>query len=119
MNETQCTLRENKNLLNYQLQNCDCLCVQGEAVGGARERPTNFGEGSLASLANHRTTSDCSSLAAQSPLSPPRATSPTIEVSLLYSKSSFVLKSKIIIIFFILLYFRNKNIFFLNFEILL
>ncbi|XP_016844887.1 SH3 and multiple ankyrin repeat domains protein 1 isoform X2 [Nasonia vitripennis] len=52
----------------------------GGAVGGARERPTNFGEGSLASLANHRTTSDVSSLAAQSPLSPPRATSPTIEI---------------------------------------
>ncbi|XP_058808387.1 uncharacterized protein LOC131673989 isoform X3 [Phymastichus coffea] len=58
----------------------------GEAVGGARERPTNFGEGSLGSLANHRTTSDVSSLAAQSPLSPPRATSPTIELRELLDK---------------------------------
>ena len=36
--------------------------------------------GSVVSLTNHRTTSDISSLAAQSPCSPPRATSPTIEV---------------------------------------
>lgn len=36
--------------------------------------------GSIVSLTNHRTTSDISSLAAQSPCSPPRATSPTIEV---------------------------------------
>ncbi|XP_011497672.1 PREDICTED: uncharacterized protein LOC105362046 [Ceratosolen solmsi marchali] len=56
------------------------------AIGGAYERPTNFGEGSLASLANHRTTSDVSSLAAQSPLSPPRATSPTIELRELLDK---------------------------------
>lgn len=36
--------------------------------------------GSIVSLTNHRTTSDISSLGAQSPCSPPRATSPTIEV---------------------------------------
>ncbi|XP_014236965.1 uncharacterized protein LOC106659124 isoform X1 [Trichogramma pretiosum] len=57
----------------------------GGATGGA-ERPINFGEGSLASLVNHRTTSDVSSLAAQSPLSPPRATSPTIELRELLDK---------------------------------
>lgn len=38
--------------------------------------------GSIVSLTNHRTTSDISSLGAQSPCSPPRATSPTIEVRL-------------------------------------
>lgn len=37
--------------------------------------------GSAVSLTNNRTTSDVSSLAAQSPSSPPRATSPTIEVA--------------------------------------
>lgn len=37
--------------------------------------------GSIVSLGNNRTTSDISSLAAQSPCSPPRATSPTIEVN--------------------------------------
>ena len=42
--------------------------------------------GSIVSLTNNRTTSDVSSLAAQSPSSPPRATSPTIEVCIhLYS----------------------------------
>lgn len=44
------------------------------------ERMENMDVGSVVSLANHRTTSDISSLAAQSPCSPPRATSPTIEV---------------------------------------
>lgn len=39
---------------------------------------------SVVSLANHRTTSDISSLAAQSPCSPPRATSPTIEVRTIF-----------------------------------
>lgn len=43
-------------------------------------------EGSIASLVNHRTTSDISSLAAQSPSSPPRATSPTIELRELLDK---------------------------------
>lgn len=43
-------------------------------------RMDNIDVGSVVSLANHRTTSDISSLAAQSPCSPPRATSPTIEV---------------------------------------
>ncbi|XP_020292221.1 uncharacterized protein LOC109858918 isoform X2 [Pseudomyrmex gracilis] len=41
---------------------------------------------SVVSLANHRTTSDISSLAAQSPCSPPRATSPTIELRELLDK---------------------------------
>nr|KAF7431468.1 hypothetical protein H0235_004392 [Vespula pensylvanica] len=44
------------------------------------EREENGDVVSVVSLANHRTTSDISSLAAQSPCSPPRATSPTIEV---------------------------------------
>lgn len=44
------------------------------------EREDNGDVVSVVSLANHRTTSDISSLAAQSPCSPPRATSPTIEV---------------------------------------
>ncbi|KAJ8683190.1 hypothetical protein QAD02_018982 [Eretmocerus hayati] len=52
------------------------------------ERPSNFGDGSLVSLANQRTASDVSSLAAQSPLSPPRATSPTIEQQRSLSPSS-------------------------------
>ncbi|XP_012220701.1 uncharacterized protein [Linepithema humile] len=42
--------------------------------------------GSVVSLTNHRTTSDISSLAAQSPCSPPRATSPTIELRELLDK---------------------------------
>lgn len=44
------------------------------------ERRETGDVGSVVSLTNHRTTSDISSLAAQSPCSPPRATSPTIEV---------------------------------------
>lgn len=44
------------------------------------ERRETGDVGSVISLTNHRTTSDISSLAAQSPCSPPRATSPTIEV---------------------------------------
>lgn len=51
------------------------------SAAAARERPSNFGDGSIASLAHNHTTSDVSSLAAQSPLSPPKATSPTIEVN--------------------------------------
>ncbi|XP_063975215.1 uncharacterized protein LOC135161504 [Diachasmimorpha longicaudata] len=42
--------------------------------------------GSFVSLANNQTTSDISSLAAQSPCSPPRATSPTIELRELLDK---------------------------------
>lgn len=42
--------------------------------------------GSIVSLTNHRTTSDISSLGAQSPCSPPRATSPTIELRELLDK---------------------------------
>jgi len=49
------------------------------AVDSCDRRPT-ANVGSTVSLTNHRTTSDVSSLAAQSPCSPPRATSPTIEV---------------------------------------
>jgi len=49
------------------------------AVDSCDRRPT-ANVGSTISLTNHRTTSDVSSLAAQSPCSPPRATSPTIEV---------------------------------------
>ncbi|KAH0567487.1 uncharacterized protein LOC123266812 isoform X1 [Cotesia glomerata] len=41
---------------------------------------------SVVSLANNRTTSDISSLAAQSPCSPPRATSPTLELRELLDK---------------------------------
>lgn len=44
------------------------------------ERRETGDVGSIVSLTNHRTTSDISSLDAQSPCSPPRATSPTIEV---------------------------------------
>ncbi|KZC14439.1 hypothetical protein WN55_06899 [Dufourea novaeangliae] len=54
------------------------------AVGCARME--NIDVGSVVSLANHRTTSDISSLAAQSPCSPPRATSPTIELRELLDK---------------------------------
>ncbi|KAK0174492.1 hypothetical protein PV327_010254 [Microctonus hyperodae] len=43
-------------------------------------------DGSVVSLANNRTTSDISSLAAQSPCSPPRATSPTLEFRELLDK---------------------------------
>ncbi|XP_076647781.1 uncharacterized protein LOC143356186 isoform X2 [Halictus rubicundus] len=50
------------------------------------ERMENMDVGSVVSLANHRTTSDISSLAAQSPCSPPRATSPTIELRELLDK---------------------------------
>ncbi|XP_046465505.1 uncharacterized protein [Neodiprion pinetum] len=49
-------------------------------------RGPNLNGGSIISLANHRTTSDISSLAAQSPCSPPRATTPTIEVRELLDK---------------------------------
>ncbi|CAK9798720.1 hypothetical protein ANTQUA_LOCUS1702 [Anthophora quadrimaculata] len=49
-------------------------------------RMENMDVGSVVSLANHRTTSDISSLAAQSPCSPPRATSPTIELRELLDK---------------------------------
>lgn len=51
-----------------------------ELSGVECARMDNMDVGSVVSLANHRTTSDISSLAAQSPCSPPRATSPTIEV---------------------------------------
>ncbi|XP_047346470.1 uncharacterized protein LOC124947839 isoform X1 [Vespa velutina] len=50
------------------------------------EREENGDVVSVVSLANHRTTSDISSLAAQSPCSPPRATSPTIELRELLDK---------------------------------
>ncbi|KAG7205227.1 hypothetical protein KM043_018311 [Ampulex compressa] len=50
------------------------------------ERMENGDVESVVSLANHRTTSDISSLAAQSPCSPPRATSPTIELRELLDK---------------------------------
>ncbi|XP_023290121.1 uncharacterized protein LOC105700750 [Orussus abietinus] len=49
-------------------------------------RNENVNGSSVVSLANHRTTSDVSSLAAQSPCSPPRATSPTIELRELLDK---------------------------------
>ncbi|EFN66503.1 hypothetical protein EAG_10997 [Camponotus floridanus] len=50
------------------------------------ERRETGDVGSVVSLTNHRTTSDISSLAAQSPCSPPRATSPTIELRELLDK---------------------------------
>ncbi|XP_024939774.1 uncharacterized protein LOC107266634 isoform X2 [Cephus cinctus] len=56
------------------------------SVDELSERPENLNDGSIASLTNHRTTSDISSLAAQSPCSPPRATSPTIELRELLDK---------------------------------
>ncbi|KAH0955246.1 hypothetical protein HN011_012450 [Eciton burchellii] len=55
------------------------------AVDSCDRRPT-ANVGSTVSLTNHRTTSDVSSLAAQSPCSPPRATSPTIELRELLDK---------------------------------
>ncbi|XP_039305222.1 uncharacterized protein LOC105207495 isoform X1 [Solenopsis invicta] len=50
------------------------------------ERRETGDVGSIVSLTNHRTTSDISSLGAQSPCSPPRATSPTIELRELLDK---------------------------------
>ncbi|KYM94106.1 hypothetical protein ALC62_15279, partial [Cyphomyrmex costatus] len=50
------------------------------------ERRETSDIGSIVSLTNHRTTSDISSLGAQSPCSPPRATSPTIELRELLDK---------------------------------
>ncbi|XP_043513915.1 uncharacterized protein LOC122530732 isoform X1 [Frieseomelitta varia] len=57
-----------------------------ELSGVECARMDNMDVGSVVSLANHRTTSDISSLAAQSPCSPPRATSPTIELRELLDK---------------------------------
>lgn len=57
-----------------------------ELSGVECARMENTDVGSVVSLANHRTTSDISSLAAQSPCSPPRATSPTIELRELLDK---------------------------------
>ncbi|XP_077267276.1 uncharacterized protein LOC143900147 isoform X1 [Temnothorax americanus] len=50
------------------------------------ERRETGDVGSIVSLTNHRTASDISSLGAQSPCSPPRATSPTIELRELLDK---------------------------------
>lgn len=61
---------------------CDDSVDELSAVESC-ERREPVDVGSIVSLTNHRTTSDVSSLAAQSPCSPPRATSPTIEVRLL------------------------------------
>ncbi|XP_066601689.1 uncharacterized protein [Prorops nasuta] len=57
-----------------------------ELSTGSCDRNVNAEGSSMASLANHRTTSDISSLAPQSPCSPPRATSPTLELRDLLDK---------------------------------
>lgn len=66
-------------------------------------RMENIDVGSVVSLANHRTTSDISSLAAQSPCSPPRATSPTIEV--------FVSFKQLYVHFIYIMYIYSKYIY--------
>ncbi|XP_044001886.1 uncharacterized protein LOC122848112 isoform X2 [Aphidius gifuensis] len=58
-------------------------CDRGGGGGGGGDTCDG---GSIVSLGNNRTTSDISSLAAQSPCSPPRATSPTIELRELLDK---------------------------------
>lgn len=67
--------------------------LDGLSTMAGCERADIIDGGSILSLGNNRTTSDISSLAAQSPSSPPRATSPTIEV-----------------IYFILMYHRAPSI---------
>ncbi|XP_011331182.2 uncharacterized protein LOC105275779 isoform X1 [Ooceraea biroi] len=64
---------------------CDGSIDELSAVVSCERRETTD-VGSIVSLTNHRTTSDVSSLAAQSPCSPPRATSPTIELRELLDK---------------------------------
>ncbi|XP_043275639.1 uncharacterized protein [Venturia canescens] len=60
--------------------------LDGLSTMGGCERGEIINAGSIVSLANNRTTSDISSLAAQSPCSPPRATSPTVELRELLDK---------------------------------
>lgn len=73
-----------------------CNSIDQLSIAGC-ERAGNMDD-SMASLANQRTVSDISSLGAQSPSSPPRATSPTLEV---YKFFFFIYSHKLIIIFFI------------------
>lgn len=67
----------------YSIDSCNNSIDELSTMGCDR---VEIGDGSFASLANNRTTSDISSLAAQSPCSPPRATSPTIELRELLDK---------------------------------
>jgi len=70
---------------------CDDSVDELSAVDSCVDRRPTANAGSTVSLTNHRTTSDVSSLAAQSPCSPPRATSPTIEVRLFLYLARFPL----------------------------
>lgn len=74
----------------YSCNSIDELSIAGcERVGHMDD--------SMVSLANQRTVSDISSLAAQSPSSPPRATSPTLEVMIYISNLLLIVSWKYLI----------------------
>ncbi|XP_076757307.1 uncharacterized protein LOC143427255 [Xylocopa sonorina] len=79
-----CNMVNEANTIIPPPYSCNNSVDELSAVESARME--NMDVGSVVSLANHRTTSDISSLAAQSPCSPPRATSPTIELRELLDK---------------------------------